>query len=176
MRDRAIFAEQTPIIEPLSLDEAYLDVTENLQCIPLARDVAFTIRAKIKEVSPANEWHQIYRHGMIAGRSELESQKKGVSALRNELPEIIIRPVNGWLNSRIRKSEAEADSAKMQSAVIVVALMSANRLKLMKMIVSQKTSTTRNGVGIDPPAFANSNNRAFPTSVTASIARFWSRR
>jgi DNA polymerase-4 len=45
---RAIFAEHTPIIEPLSLDEAYLDVTENLQKIPLARDIAFAIRAKIK--------------------------------------------------------------------------------------------------------------------------------
>ena len=46
---REIFAEHTPIIEPLSLDEAYLDVTENLQGIPLARDVALAIRAKIKE-------------------------------------------------------------------------------------------------------------------------------
>ena len=45
---RGIFAEHTPIIEPLSLDEAYLDVTENLQGIPLARDVALAIRAKIK--------------------------------------------------------------------------------------------------------------------------------
>jgi DNA polymerase IV len=35
---REIFAEHTPIIEPLSLDEAYLDVTENLRSIPLARE------------------------------------------------------------------------------------------------------------------------------------------
>ena len=48
---REIFAEHTPIIEPLSLDEAYLDVTENLQNIPLARDIALAIRAKIKEVT-----------------------------------------------------------------------------------------------------------------------------
>jgi DNA polymerase-4 len=51
---REIFAEHTPIIEPLSLDEAYLDVTENLQNIPLARDVALAIRAKIKEVTGLN--------------------------------------------------------------------------------------------------------------------------
>jgi DNA polymerase-4 len=51
---RDIFAEHTPIIEPLSLDEAYLDVTENLQGIPLARDVALAIRAKIKEVTGLN--------------------------------------------------------------------------------------------------------------------------
>jgi len=51
---REIFAEHTPIIEPLSLDEAYLDVTENLQNIPLARDVALAIRAKIKEMTGLN--------------------------------------------------------------------------------------------------------------------------
>src|SRR6202000_1301816 len=48
---RTIFAEHTPIIEPLSLDEAYLDVTENIQGIPLARDVALRIREKIKAAS-----------------------------------------------------------------------------------------------------------------------------
>ena len=51
---REISAEHTPSIEPLSLDEAYLDVTENLQAIPLARDVAIAIRAKIKEVTGLN--------------------------------------------------------------------------------------------------------------------------
>jgi DNA polymerase-4 len=51
---REIFAEHTPIIEPLSLDEAYLDVTENLQGIPLARDVALRIREKIKTETGLN--------------------------------------------------------------------------------------------------------------------------
>jgi DNA polymerase-4 len=51
---REIFAEHTPVIEPLSLDEAYLDVTENLQGISLARDIALAIRAKIKEVTGLN--------------------------------------------------------------------------------------------------------------------------
>jgi DNA polymerase IV len=44
---RSIFAEHTEIIEPLSLDEAYLDVTENIQGIPIATEIATMIRAKI---------------------------------------------------------------------------------------------------------------------------------
>ncbi|MGM4986223.1 DNA polymerase IV [Rhizobium sp. 11_C7_N12_5] len=44
----AIFAEYTPLIEPLSLDEAYLDVTENLKGIEIATEVAEQIRARIK--------------------------------------------------------------------------------------------------------------------------------
>jgi DNA polymerase-4 len=45
---RAIFAEHTPVIEPLSLDEAYLDVTENLKDIASATEIAAQIKAKIR--------------------------------------------------------------------------------------------------------------------------------
>lgn len=41
---REIFARYTPIIEPLSLDEAYLDVTENLRGLATASDTAAEIR------------------------------------------------------------------------------------------------------------------------------------
>ncbi|ARO57136.1 DNA polymerase IV 2 [Methylorubrum extorquens] len=44
---RAVFEEHTPIIEPVALDEAYLDVTENLKGLPTATDVARDIRATI---------------------------------------------------------------------------------------------------------------------------------
>ncbi len=46
---REIFAEYTPTIEPLLLDEAYLDVTENLKGIASATEIAEAIRAKIKK-------------------------------------------------------------------------------------------------------------------------------
>lgn len=45
---RAIFAEYTPIIEPLSLDEAYLDVSENLKGIASATAIAEEIRARVR--------------------------------------------------------------------------------------------------------------------------------
>jgi DNA polymerase-4 len=43
----AIFAEFTALIQPLSLDEAYLDVTGNLQGLPTAWATAKAIRARI---------------------------------------------------------------------------------------------------------------------------------
>jgi len=46
---RSIFAEYTDLIEPLSLDEAYLDVTENKMNNPSATLVAEEIRKKIFE-------------------------------------------------------------------------------------------------------------------------------
>jgi len=46
---RGIFAQYTPLIEPLSLDEAYLDVIENLKGITSATQIAEEIRAEIRE-------------------------------------------------------------------------------------------------------------------------------
>jgi DNA polymerase-4 len=46
---QAIFREYTPLVEPLSLDEAYLDVTDNLKVIPTAWETAKEIRARIYE-------------------------------------------------------------------------------------------------------------------------------
>ena len=46
---RAIFNEYTDLVEPLSLDEAYLDVTTNKKDIPSATIIAKEIKLKIKE-------------------------------------------------------------------------------------------------------------------------------
>ncbi len=44
---RKVFFEYTDLVEPLSLDEAYLDVTENKKGNPSANDIAREIRKKI---------------------------------------------------------------------------------------------------------------------------------
>jgi DNA polymerase-4 len=46
---RAIFRRHTDLVEPLSLDEAYLDVTTNKLGLPTATAVAKAIRAQIRE-------------------------------------------------------------------------------------------------------------------------------
>jgi DNA polymerase-4 len=46
---RVIFERHTPLVEPLSLDEAYLDVTQELTGIPTATETAEAIRREIKE-------------------------------------------------------------------------------------------------------------------------------
>ena len=48
---REIFLDYTPLVEPLSLDEAYLDVTENLKGVTSATEIAREIRARIKETT-----------------------------------------------------------------------------------------------------------------------------
>ncbi len=48
---RDIFLSWTPLVQPLSLDEAYLDVTENCRSEPSATRIAEAIRAEIKAVT-----------------------------------------------------------------------------------------------------------------------------
>jgi DNA polymerase IV len=46
-----IFRSVTPLVEPMSLDEAYLDVTENAWGEPLGRNVAMRLKAAIREAT-----------------------------------------------------------------------------------------------------------------------------
>ncbi|MFA5684053.1 MAG: DNA polymerase IV [Lysobacteraceae bacterium] len=48
---REIFLAHTDLVEPLSLDEAYLDVSANKGGLPSATEVARTIRAQIREAT-----------------------------------------------------------------------------------------------------------------------------
>ena len=83
---REIFAEYTPLIEPLSLDEAYLDVTENLKGMAIATDIAREIRARISQVTGLNA---------SAGISYNKFLAKMASDLNKPNGQAVITPKNG---------------------------------------------------------------------------------
>lgn len=83
---RAIFAEYTELIEPLSLDEAYLDVTENLKAMDIATEIALEIRAKIKSATGLNA---------SAGISYNKFLAKMASDLNKPNGQAVITPKNG---------------------------------------------------------------------------------
>jgi DNA polymerase-4 len=83
---REIFAEYTPMIEPLSLDEAYLDVTENLKGMEIATEIADEIRAKIKAVTDLTA---------SAGISYNKFLAKMASDQRKPNGQFVITPKNG---------------------------------------------------------------------------------
>jgi len=83
---REIFAEYTPLIEPLSLDEAYLDVTQNLKGMEIATEIALEIRARIKQITGLNA---------SAGISYNKFLAKMASDLNKPNGQAVITPKNG---------------------------------------------------------------------------------
>jgi nucleotidyltransferase/DNA polymerase involved in DNA repair len=91
---REIFAEYTPIIEPLSLDEAYLDVTLNLKGLASATKIAEGIRTTIRREtnltasvdlgrprlaprSHAHWGHPLARDSLVRGLGQEEAKRRG---------------------------------------------------------------------------------------------------
>lgn len=82
----AVLAEYTDLVEPLSLDEAYLDVTDNKQGIPIATEIATRIRARIKDVTGLNA---------SAGISYCKFLAKMASDLNKPNGQAVITPRHG---------------------------------------------------------------------------------
>ncbi|WP_298622655.1 DNA polymerase IV [uncultured Legionella sp.] len=80
---RAIFAEYTHLVEPLSLDEAYLDVTDSSQCQGSATWIAQEIRERI---------YQTRQLTASAGIAPNKSLAKIASDWRKPNGQMVIRP------------------------------------------------------------------------------------
>ena len=92
------------------------------------------------------------------------------SAVRSGVSGICTNPVNGCSSSRIRKIAPATDIALTISVVTAVAFRGANKPKLMKRILSQKTTTTRNGVETVVPFCSKSSQRVWPSEIAVDSA------
>ncbi len=81
---REIFLEYTELVEPLSLDEAYLDVTENKKGNPSATLIAREIRQKIKERTGLNASAGISINKFIAKVASVINKPNGQKTVNPE--------------------------------------------------------------------------------------------
>jgi DNA polymerase-4 len=79
---RAIFERFTDIIQPLSLDEAYLDVTENKKGIASATEIARQIRQMIRDETGLTASAGVSYNKLIAKLASDENKPDGLCVIR----------------------------------------------------------------------------------------------
>lgn len=79
---RAIFLDYTPLVEPLSLDEAFLDVTEDLKGIGSATRIAELIRARIKAETGLTASAGVSYNKFIAKLASDQNKPDGICVIR----------------------------------------------------------------------------------------------
>ncbi|QGN53845.1 DNA polymerase IV [Novosphingobium sp. Gsoil 351] len=79
---RAIFEDYTPHVEPLSLDEAYLDVTADLRGIGSATRIAELIRARIKAETGLTASAGVSYNKFIAKLASDQNKPDGLCVIR----------------------------------------------------------------------------------------------
>lgn len=79
---RAIFEEHSALIEPLSLDEAYLDVTENRQGIDSATEIAEAIRARIFAETALTASAGVSYNKFLAKLASDQNKPNGICVIR----------------------------------------------------------------------------------------------
>lgn len=174
---RDTFAEHTPIIEPLSLDEAYLDVTENLQGIPLARDVALAIRAKIKEVTGLNASAGISCNKFLAKLASDHRKPHGQYVITPEMGPAFVEnlPVGKF------HGIGPATSAKMNSASTPASICVINRSNSCRPISARPEAITIGYRGVsttarsEPTVCGNPWARKIRSPLMSLSSRLWCR-
>ena len=79
---RAIFRDYTPHVEPLSLDEAYLDVTEDLRGIGSATRIAELIRGRIKAETGLTASAGVSYNKFLAKLASDQNKPDGICVIR----------------------------------------------------------------------------------------------
>jgi len=83
-RIRQIFLEYTPLVEPLSLDEAFLDVTGDLKGIGSATRIAELIRARIKTETGLTASAGVSYNKFLAKIASDQNKPDGICVIRPE--------------------------------------------------------------------------------------------
>jgi DNA polymerase-4 len=86
-----LFRAVTPLVEPLSLDEAYLDVTENAWAEPLGRVVAQRLKAQIRDATGLTASAGVAPNKFLAKIASAWKKPDGLTVIAPERVEHFLR-------------------------------------------------------------------------------------
>ncbi|HVR44016.1 MAG TPA: DNA polymerase IV [Thermoanaerobaculia bacterium] len=92
-RIRSIFLRHTPLVEPLSLDEAYLDVTSELTGLPSATAAAHRIREEIREETGLSASAGVAPNKFLAKIASDWNKPDGMFVIRPHQVDAFLRPL-----------------------------------------------------------------------------------
>lgn len=90
---RAIFLRHTPLVEPLSLDEAYLDVTHELTGLTSATETARVIRAEIRRETDLTASAGVAPNKFLAKIASDWKKPDGLFVIRPQEVEAFLEPL-----------------------------------------------------------------------------------
>ncbi len=90
---RAIFARHTDLIEPLSLDEAYLDVTRSFTALPSATATAEAIRQAIREETGLTASAGVAPNKFLAKIASDWNKPDGLFVIRPSMVDVFLAPL-----------------------------------------------------------------------------------
>lgn len=108
---RAIFLRHTPLVEPLSLDEAYLDVTEELTGLATATETARVIRREIREETALTASAGVAPNKFLAKIASDWKKPDGLFVIRPHEVEAFLAPLAVGKLPGVGKTTGEALSA-----------------------------------------------------------------
>ena len=95
----ALFREVTPLVEPLSLDEAYLDVTENLWGEPSATRVAARLKARIHQDTRLTASAGVAPNKFLAKIASGWKKPDGLTVISPDRVEPFLQTAPRWMRS-----------------------------------------------------------------------------
>ena len=152
----AIFADYTALIEPLSLDEAYLDVTENRRGLPTASATAKEIRARILEETGLTASAGISYNKFLAKLASGQRKPNGQFVITPEMGAGLHRVAAGRQISRRRTRHRGKDAAARdrdgRGSESEVARLSAAAFRQIRRLVSRHRERRRRPAGRRRPS------------------------
>ena len=160
----SIFRSVTPLVEPLSLDEAYLDVSETAGTIEAAADIAQSIKAEVKDKTGLTVSVGVGTSKSVAKIASDMDKPDGFTIVEPGTERAFLEPLPA---RRLSGVGPKAEAALLQSGIKTIGdLASADIGMIEQLIGSRASSLVRTAQGIDEGTLTTHQERKSVSSET----------